>query len=141
MLVSRLTFFALLTLVATTSLVVGKPTKPDCSTALATVEAAVAATCDCAAAPNHGQFVRCAGKVVRELAKGGSLGKSCKGQMVRVFAQSSCGKAAAVTCCKAGGCFVRKATICQKVGGTPGATPFCSDACSTAGSPSSAFLD
>lgn len=117
-----------------------RPDKPDCSAALATVEAAVAAACDCATAVNHGQYVRCAGKVVKSLASDGSVGRSCKGAMVRVFAKSTCGKADAVTCCVAGACRVKKAAVCDHFGGTVGAGPFCADACNPA-SPSGAFLE
>ncbi len=133
----------LLALVATMPAVAMKPVKPDCAAAPAAVEANVAAACDCATAPNHGQYVRCAVKVVKAMAKGGSLGKSCKGSMVRVFAKSSCGKADAVTCCVpvngATACAVKKAAGCAKLGGSPGATPFCVDACTA--SPSGAFID
>ncbi len=116
-----------------------KPVKPDCASALPTVETNVAAACDCATAPNHGQYVRCAAKVVKGMATDGSLGKSCKGAMLRVFAKSSCGKADAMTCCVQGSCSVKKAAVCAKRGGTVGATSFCVDAC--AASPSGAFLD
>ena len=33
-----------------------KPVKPDCATALASVEVSVAATCDCATAATHAHF-------------------------------------------------------------------------------------
>lgn len=129
----------LLALVATVPAGAAKPMKPDCATALPSVEVAVAAACDCATSPNHGKFVRCAGKVVKGLAAEGSIGKSCKGSMIRVFAKSSCGKANAVTCCTGTACSVKKAEACAKHGGSPGATPFCSDAC--VASPSGAFVD
>ena len=114
--------------------------KPDCSAALATVETAVAAACDCATAVNHGQYVRCAGKVVKGLASDGTVGRSCKGAMVRVFAKSTCGKTDAVTCCLAGVCRVKKSAVCDHFGGTVGSGPFCSDACNPA-SPSGAFIE
>jgi hypothetical protein len=125
-----------------TSASAAKPEKPDCNASLPAVQAAVAAApCDCAAATNHGQFVRCAGQVVKGLVASESLDRRCKGAMVRVFAKSSCGKADAVTCCTATRpCKVKKAAACERLGGTPGATPFCADACA-AGSPSGAFLD
>ena len=119
------------------------PEKPDCSASLAAVEAAVAASCDCATAATHGQFVRCAASVVKGLAQDGSLARNCKGSMVRGYAKSSCGKDGAVTCCVARHdttkCVVKKAAICEKLGGTTGATPYCADACIS--SPSGAFLD
>jgi len=129
----------LLALVATTPAGAMKPVKPDCAAALASVQVNVAAMCDCASAETHGKYVKCAGKVVKAMATDGSLGKSCKGSMVRVFAKSSCGKADAVTCCVATACGVKKSAACANHGGVPGATPFCADAC--AASPSGAFVN
>jgi hypothetical protein len=121
-----------------------KPMKPDCAASLPSVQATVAGNCDCAAATTHGQYVRCAGAVVKGLVADGTLARTCKGAMVRVFAKSTCGKADAVTCCipRNGGtaCLVKKAAACDSRGGTPGATPFCADACVPA-SPSGAFLE
>jgi hypothetical protein len=131
----------LLALVATVTAASAMPNKPDCSAALADVRAAVAAVCDCAAAVNHGQYVRCAGRVVKEMVGAGTLVRSCKGAMVRVFAKSACGKPEHVTCCFATRpCRVKKAAACERLGGTPGTTAFCADAC-MAGSPSGAFVD
>jgi hypothetical protein len=129
-------------LLATASVSGAAPGKPDCNSALPAVQSAVAASeCDCATATNHGQFVRCAGQVVKGLVASEALDKRCKGAMVRVFAKSSCGKADAVTCCVEGRpCKVKKSAACTRLGGTPGATSFCSDACA-AGSPSGAFVD
>jgi hypothetical protein len=119
--------------------------KPDCSASVATVQAAVTAACDCAAAKAHGQYVRCAGRVVKGLAADGTIARSCKGQMVRGFARSTCGKReGVVTCCGTRGsrtvCGVKKATVCERRGGTVGATSMCLDACLPS-SPSGAFLD
>ena len=125
-----------------TSVSAAKPDKPDCTASLPAVQAAVAAApCDCATAVNHGHFVRCAGQVVKGLVASESLDRRCKGAMVRVFAKSTCGKTDAVTCCTADRpCRVKKSAACTRLGGTPGATAFCVDACA-AGSPSGAFLD
>jgi len=125
-----------------TSVTAARPEEPDCDAALPAVQAAVAAApCDCATATNHGQYVRCAGQVVKAMVVGESLDRRCKGAMVRVFAKSTCGKPDSVTCCtETRPCRVKKAAACERVGGTPGATPFCSDACD-AGSPSGAFVD
>ena len=135
---------ALVALLTSTPVIAAKPIKPDCAAALPAVQVAVAASCDCAAATSHGQYVRCAGAVVKGLVADGMLGKTCKGAMVRTFAKSSCGKADAVTCCIPRGsqtkCLVKKAAACELRGGTPGATPFCADACVPA-SPSGAFID
>jgi hypothetical protein len=126
-------------LLVTMPVAAAKPDKPECTAALVDVQAAVAVGCDCATALNHGQYVRCAGKVVKGLVTAGSLDKHCKGAMVRVFAKSSCGKTDAVTCCTAKGCKVKKSVACEKLGGTPGTTPFCTDAC--VASPSGAFVE
>jgi hypothetical protein len=121
-----------------------KPMKPDCAAALASVQAVVAGNCDCAAATSHGQYVRCAAQVVKGLVADGTLGKTCKGAMVRTFAKSSCGKAGTITCCVPREpqfkCLVKKAATCERLGGVPGLTPFCADACVPA-SPSGAFID
>jgi hypothetical protein len=130
---------ALTALLVTTPLAAAKPEKPECSAALASVQATVALACDCATAPNHGQFVRCAGKVVKGMVAATTLDRKCKGAMVRVFAKSSCGKTDAVTCCTPKGCRVKRSAACEKLGGTPGVTAFCTDAC--VASPSGAFVE
>ena len=130
-----------LTALLATSVLAAKPGKPDCAASLPAVQTAVAAACDCASATSHGQFVRCAVQAVKGLVGAATLDKRCKGAMVRVFAKSSCGKQDTVTCCVTGKpCKVKKSAICTRLGGTPGTTPFCSDAC-MGGSPSGAFVD
>ena len=130
-------------LVAMPVLAMGRHQKPACDSSTAAVESAVAAACDCAGAATHGQFVRCAVRVVKGLASDGTLPRNCRGAMVRGFAKSTCGKPEAVTCCVqrdgATACVVRKAEACQRIGGTPGTGPLCIDACAPA-SPSGAFL-
>jgi hypothetical protein len=141
MTIGRRILLTLAAVLATASLSVAKGSKPDCDASLAAVQAAVASSqCDCAAATSHGQFVRCAGQVVKGMVAGDALDKRCKGAMVKVFAKSSCGKADAVTCCVTGRpCRVKKSEACTRLGGTPGSTAFCADAC--AASPSGAFVD
>jgi hypothetical protein len=134
---------ALTALLATAAIsAAAKPGKPDCAAALPAVQDAVAASqCSCETAANHGQFVRCAGQVVKGLVATQVVDHRCKGAMVRVFAKSSCGKTNSVTCCFADrACKVKKSVACARLGGTPGSTPFCSDAC-LGGSPSGAFVD
>jgi len=113
-----------------------EPDKPACSASFDAVRAAVDAVCDCEA-PRHGWYVRCAVRTVKELVADGSLDRRCKGAMTRLFARSTCGKPDAVACCLPGGCAVKKTSVCEQRGGTPGATAFCTDAC---GSPSGAFI-
>jgi hypothetical protein len=60
----------------------------------------IASTCTCTAATNHGQYVSC---VVRELrqAVANGLPRNCKGVVTRCAARSTCGKKAGfVTCCR-----------------------------------------
>jgi hypothetical protein len=132
--------FALSALLVTTPAAAAKPMKPDCEAALPAVQAAVAVACDCDTATSHGQYVRCAGQVVKGMVAASSLDRKCKGAMVRVFAKSTCGKPSHVTCCSATRpCKVKSASACERRGGTPGSTPFCADAC--ASSPSGAFVE
>ena len=127
-------------LVATSPVASARPDRPDCAAALPAVQIAVATACDCTLAETHGQYVRCAGQVVKSLASDGTVGRSCKGAMVRVFAKSTCGKTDAVTCCVAGACRVKKSAVCERLGGTVGTGSFCADACNPA-SPSGAFVE
>jgi hypothetical protein len=88
---------------------------------------------------NHGAFVRCAGQVEEDLWR--AIPPALQGRHGSGLRQSTCGKADAVTCCTADRpCRVKKSAACTRLGGTPGTTAFCADACA-AGSPSGAFLD
>jgi hypothetical protein len=131
-------------LAATSVLAMGQHGKPSCDGSAADVETAVMTTCDCANAATHGQFVRCAAHIVKDFAAHGNLPKNCRGPMVRAFAKSTCGKPSAVTCClehdTVKTCLVRKATVCERLGGTPGTGPLCADGC-VSGSPSGAFVN
>ena len=129
----------LMGLLVTTPVAAANPDKPECTAALASVQAAVAVSCDCATASNHGQYVHCAGQVVKGMVTDTTLDRKCKGAMIRVFAKSTCGKVDAVTCCTPKGCKVKKSAVCEKRGGTPGTTAFCTDAC--VASPSGAFVE
>src|SRR5262245_16702655 len=57
--------------------------------------AAVRSGCDCAAATDHGSYVRCARLIAQAMVPPG-----CVGDVVRCAARSTCGKADAVTCCR-----------------------------------------
>jgi hypothetical protein len=124
--------------------VVAKGHKPDCSRAVASVEALMATACPCDQFATHGAFVKCAVHVVKDMAGNGTIARNCRGGMVRGFARSTCGKTDAVTCCVArhGGtaCVVKKTAVCATLGGSVGSTPFCADACVPA-SPSGAFVE
>jgi hypothetical protein len=127
-------------LLALTPAIAKKPDKPECAAARPAVVAAVAASCDCDAVPNHGQYVRCAARVVKGMAGTDALARNCRGAMVSVFAKSTCGKPDHVACCLPKGCKVKKASTCEKLGGTADVAPFCADAC-VPGSPSGSFVD
>jgi hypothetical protein len=79
--------------------------KPDCEPFRCAVETAVAARCPCnlgvpagTVAANHGQYVSCVAKAVRDLAKAGTIPNNCKGKITRCAARSICGKGGFVTC-------------------------------------------
>jgi hypothetical protein len=125
-------------------------TEPD-KTDIANARDAVALNCDCAGAVNHGQFVKCAGVQ----ADATLVNKSCKGQVKRCAAKSTCGKPGFVTCCKRNA--KGKVTCAPKPDASKCKAPnngeacastvaSCCDACSDANhppcaSPSGAFLD
>ena len=124
-----------------------EPDKSD----IAAARAAVAANCDCAGATNHGQYVKCAGVQ----AEATLSNKSCKGQVKKCAAKSTCGKPGFVTCCKKNAkgkvtCATKPdASKCKAPkGGEACASTIesCCDACDATqsppcASPSGAFLD
>jgi hypothetical protein len=58
---------------------------------------AAAATCDCAAAENHGQHVSCVAQAVKAAAL---ANPSCGAAAKKCAARSTCGKPGFVTCCR-----------------------------------------
>ena len=123
-------------------------TDPD-KTDIANARTAVATNCTCdpTGAVNHGQYVKCA----TEQAKATLVNQSCKGQVVRCAARSTCGKPGFVTCCRTNSKGVTKCSTkssgdrCNPPkGGTACASTHssCCDACTASGcaSPSGAFL-
>src|SRR5262245_23822042 len=116
---------------------------------IATARAAVAANCDCAGSPNHGQYVKCA----TEQARATLVNQSCRGAVVKCAAKSTCGKPGFVTCCRTN---AKGVTKCSTKSGADRCKPpksgaacvstfaSCCDACTTSGcaaSPSGAFVD
>ncbi|HJQ85706.1 MAG TPA: hypothetical protein VKA21_16585 [Candidatus Binatia bacterium] len=119
----------------------------------------VASDCNCATAPNHGAYVKCAANVAntRASAEPSLLPKNCKGAVKKCAAKSVCGKPGFVTCCVTKNavtkCKLKKdATKCTDAGGVVSGTAStgcssCCDACPNPGtgpscaSPSGAFLD
>ena len=106
----------------------------------------------CAAATNHGTYVRCVADVAKDRADNLLLPKNCKGKVKRCAAKSTCGKPGFVTCCvtttKGPKCKLKStAQKCLDKGGTVHSTSSCcsntqpitTDACNA--SPSGAFVD
>ena len=115
--------------------------------------------CSCEQARNHGQYVKCVGRVIREITSDGAVPKTCRGKLVRCAARSTCGKEGFVTCnrVKLGTCDLvtatcvepaglsctsdsdcvistrcstkRSAEICEARGGIVGDTPTCCSSC------------
>jgi hypothetical protein len=125
------------------------PGRKTCDPAeLAAVHDAVMMACPCDTATSHGQFVSCAGRVLRDAAKGGTLSRPCRQLARRGVAKSSCGKPGFVTCCRSRGSAAAKCSVkrdpasCVAAGGCVGSTATCLDACaSPCGSPGGALLD
>jgi len=80
---------------------------------LDTVRDRVLAACPCTG--NHGQYVSCVARTVRDAVTSGELDVNCKGKVVRCAARSTCGKKEGFVTC----------TIC--VPGTCSAEGFCDD--------------
>jgi hypothetical protein len=126
---------------------------PGDAAAVAAARQAVEDECNCAGSTNHGQYVKCAAGVANARASADPplLPKSCKGQVKKCAAKSTCGKAGFVTCCitknNVTKCKLKKdAAACTAKGGVAGGCSSCCDACPTPGtgpscSPSGAFLD
>ena len=68
--------------------------------AVAAARAEVDATCNCATAPNHGTYVKCAKGIAKARTDTLLLPKDCKGSVVKCAAKSTCGKPGFVTCCR-----------------------------------------
>src|SRR4029453_18598328 len=68
--------------------------------AVAAARAEGDATCNCATAPNHGTYVKCAKGIAKARTDTLLLPKNCKGSVVKCAAKSTCGKPGFVTCCR-----------------------------------------
>jgi hypothetical protein len=101
-----------------------RPAAPDCDAAQAAVKADIDAACPCAGPGNHGEYVRCVTKKLRELSacsaddsgtrSCGPVPRQCAGKIRRLASRSACGKPeSTVTCC------VPKQRDCEG-DGTPG---------------------
>jgi len=133
------------------------------------VRASIASACPCTASTNHGQYVSCVNRQIRQAVAGGQLPTNCKGAVTRCAARSTCGKKSGfVTCCFASPgtctnglcqhsttacttaaqcpvvtrCHVSStAHRCTAAGGSPGSGSCCDAMCSVPTSPSGAFLN
>ena len=111
--------------------------------AVAAARRMAAEECDCTAFKNHGQYVKCVGEVVKQLADTGALPTQCKGDVMRCAANSICGKPGFVTCCRVQKgrvkCSIKSSEarcLAQNRGNTVacvGSTPSCCDACGGSG--------
>lgn len=110
--------------------------------AVAAARAQVASDCNCAGAPKHGEYVRCAAAVATLRAAQGILPPQCKGAGRQCAARSTCGRPGAVTCCRTGPTGVTKCSIKSSAasctapnGGAACVGPFpsCCDACTGTG--------
>ena len=75
-------------------------TVPGDEEAVAATRASADEACDCSSATNHGDYVSCVAAVTDQAVTDGSLREECAGFVVGCAAQSTCGKAGAVTCCR-----------------------------------------
>jgi hypothetical protein len=130
-----------------------------CEEARCAFQQEITARCSCDSARNHGQYVKCVGRVIREITSDGRVAKNCRGKLVRCAARSTCGKDGFVTCNRvelgtcdllSGTCVEpagivctsdtdcvistrcntkRSAEICEARGGVVGDAPTCCSSC------------
>jgi hypothetical protein len=161
---------ALVAALAATLVPLGSVARAACDdpAAAEAVRAQIGETCICDAASNHGRYVSCVAREVRQAVADDALPKNCKGAVMRCAARSTCGKKSGfVTCCFASpghckdgtcqdgstSCTVdadcpqvsrcrtkSSADHCTASGGSPG-TGSCCDAVCAVSSPSGAFID
>jgi len=86
---------AALTLIATGAR--AQDTELTCEDARCMFQQQVTEACPCGDFTNHGQYVKCVGKIIRELTANTEFG-NCRGKLVRCAARSTCGKQGFVTC-------------------------------------------
>ena len=116
--------------------------EPGDAAAVQNARTQVASQCDCANAPDHGTYVRCAADIASTDAgldpmDPNFLPSNCKGKVKKCAAKSTCGKLGFVTCCvtKNGApvCKTKKdAEHCTAKSGTVGSCRSCCDSCGCA---------
>jgi hypothetical protein len=107
-------------------------------TAVADARAAIDASCDCASAATHHDYVRCAARVLHARFVAGTSPRACARAIFTCARRSTCGRPGAVACCRPRGdaarCSItRDPARCVVAGGC--ASPFtsCCDACAGTG--------
>lgn len=112
---------------------------PGDEAAVVAARAAIAAACDCARAPSHGAYVRCAADVARQRLREGTLSRACRARVRRCASRSTCGRPGAVVCCHVGAAGARctitngVASCRAPLGGTvcTGDAESCCDTCTS----------
>jgi hypothetical protein len=114
------------------------PSKCPDAQAAATIQAAIDVKCNCLTATRHGAYVNCAAKEAKRVVKENGFPKACQAAAKVCAAQSTCGKAGFVTCCRTN---AKGATKCSIKNGPAackapknghacvGQHPSCCDAC------------
>src|SRR5689334_16892978 len=112
------------------------------ATAVTRARADIAATCNCAGATSHGDYVACARKVLQARVFAHKLSVECSRVVRRCASHSICGSPNAVTCCRTSAkgttrCHVKRdASRCtMPPGGSAcvGVYQSCCDACTSMG--------
>ena len=93
---STIVVAAAFTLIATGAR--AQDTELTCEDARCMFQQQITDACSCETATNHGQYVKCVGRVVRQLTTDNPEFKNCRGKLVRCAARSICGKEGFVTC-------------------------------------------
>jgi len=106
--------------------------------AVAALRAQIDDACDCAGAPSHRAYVRCARGVIRGAARAGALPAACRSTLRRCAGSSTCGRSGFVACCRTSARGVQRCSIkpsalgCKRPrGGSVCVSdqPSCCDAC------------
>jgi hypothetical protein len=104
---------------------------------VAATRADIEATCSCASAMNHAEYVRCAFGVIRAHVGANMLGSECVKPIRRCATRSTCGRPGAVTCCKVGAprprCAVKRDASRCTGARCVGQHASCCDACAASG--------
>jgi len=70
--------------------------------------------CPCESASGHRSYVQCVARVAKMAAKGGSLPKTCRADVMKCVKQSTCGRPGTVVCCESrrNRCLIVSAATC-----------------------------